>query len=63
MRVTDRALLEKHHDLEAWLERSDCTGETAEEVRGLLADAVSDGVYTDTKIILRAPYRRYGVCG
>ncbi len=54
MRMTDRALLDKRHDLEAWLERSGCRGETADEVRGLLADAVSDGVYTDTKIILRA---------
>lgn len=54
LRVTDRALIGKQHDVEAWLERSDCTGETAEEVRRLLADAIEDGVYTDTKIILRA---------
>jgi hypothetical protein len=54
MRVTDATLIEKRHDLEAWLERSDCIGATAEEVRRLLADAIEDGVYTDTKIILRA---------
>jgi hypothetical protein len=51
--VTDSAELEKHHDVEAWLHRAGCGGETAEEVRRLLADAIADGVYTDTKIILR----------
>lgn len=54
MHVTDTTLLCKRHDIEAWLERSGCSGETAEEVRRLLADATADGVYTDTKIVLRA---------
>ena len=54
LEVTDVTQIEKRHDLESWLERSGCVGEAAEEVRRLLADAVAGGVYTDTKIILRA---------
>jgi SAM-dependent methyltransferase len=54
MQVTESTLIEKRHDVDAWLKRSDCVGETAAEVRRLLADSTADGVYTDTKIILRA---------
>jgi SAM-dependent methyltransferase len=54
LRVDRRKVLAKQHDLDAWLARAGCTGGAAERVRGLLADAVADGVYTDHKLIMRA---------
>jgi len=47
---------EKRHPLAAWLERTGCTGETAERVRALLSDRMVPGedAFADTKILLRA---------
>jgi SAM-dependent methyltransferase len=47
---------EKTHPLEAWLERTDCRGEVAAQVRELLADRTTpDGsAWTDTKLVVRA---------
>jgi SAM-dependent methyltransferase len=46
----------KTHDTEDWLARCDCTGDTAERVRDLLAPVASDDgtTWQDTKIILKA---------
>ena len=40
-------------DFEAWLERTGCTGETAGEVRGLLASRIEGGLLTLDRIALR----------
>jgi SAM-dependent methyltransferase len=47
---------EKTHETDDWLARTDCTGETAERVRGLLLPLSQDGgrTWRDTKIILKA---------
>jgi SAM-dependent methyltransferase len=47
---------EKTHPLEAWLERTGCTGEEAERVKELLADRMTEdgSAWTDTKIVIRA---------
>ena len=47
---------EKTHETDAWLARTDCTGETADRVRELLAPLSQDGGRTwgDTKLILKA---------
>ena len=47
-------LFEKQHDIASWLERTDCRGEDAAEVRRLLADRTENGYWRDTKIILKA---------
>ena len=47
----------KEHELEPWLARTGCTGEDAQHVRELLADRADDGVWHDTKIVLRARKR------
>jgi SAM-dependent methyltransferase len=46
----------KTHDLDAWLARTGCVGEDAEQVRTLLAEVTSaDGTtWQDTKLILKA---------
>jgi SAM-dependent methyltransferase len=46
----------KRHQLGPWLERTGCTGATAERVRQLLAERLADdgSVWLDTKILLRA---------
>ena len=54
LRPERRTVLAKQHDVDAWLARAGCTGPAAERVRELIADAVSDGVYTDRKLVLRA---------
>jgi SAM-dependent methyltransferase len=41
-------------DFAAWLERTGCEGETAERVRGLLADRIEDGQLHMARIALRA---------
>jgi SAM-dependent methyltransferase len=47
---------EKTHPLEAWLERTGCTGEEAKRVKELLADRMTEdgSAWTDTKILIRA---------
>jgi hypothetical protein len=45
---------EKRRPLEAWLARTETTGQEAEQVRALLADAIEDGDYVDRKILLKA---------
>jgi len=47
---------EKTHETEEWLARTDCTGETAQRVRELLAPLSEDGgrTWRDTKLILKA---------
>lgn len=47
---------EKTHQTDEWLARTDCTGETAERVRELLAPLSDDGgrTWRDTKLILKA---------
>ncbi len=49
-------LFPKRHPLGPWLERTGCTGETADRVRQLLAGRLGDdgSVWLDTKILLRA---------
>jgi SAM-dependent methyltransferase len=61
--VAETQLYRKRHELEPWLARAGCTGERADEVRAIFANAPAqageafaiDGVsYTDTKVCLRA---------
>ena len=40
-------------DLEHWLDRTACTGETADEVRALLAHRIDGGMLTLDRIALR----------
>ena len=49
----------KRHPFDAWLARTGCEGEAAEQVRRLLADyTIEDGaVWVDTKILLKAVKR------
>ena len=47
-------LVEKRHELEAWLARTDTGEADAARVRELLAEHIDDGDYVDTKIMLRA---------
>ena len=47
-------LVEKRHELEAWLARTETGEEDAARVRELLAEHIDDGDYVDTKIMLRA---------
>jgi SAM-dependent methyltransferase len=50
-------LVEKRHDVEQWLARTDTGEEDAARVRELLAEHIVDGEYVDTKILLRARRR------
>jgi SAM-dependent methyltransferase len=52
--VEDVEFVVKEHEFEPWLARCACTGEEADRVRTLLAPRIRDGVYRDTKILLRA---------
>ena len=48
-------LLEKGRNFTDWCDRTGCTGHEREQVRELLGDRVdAQGVYTDTKILIRA---------
>ena len=44
-------------DFQEWLTRTDCTGETAEEVRALFGERVADGMLTLDRIALRGTPR------
>ena len=48
---------EKRRSLDDWLARTETTGEEAEQVKALLADAIEDGQYVDRKILLKARKR------
>jgi hypothetical protein len=48
---------EKRRSLDDWLARTETTGEGAERVKALLADAIEDGQYVDRKILLKARKR------
>ena len=49
------AFFEKLHALDEWLARTGCEGEEAERVKELLGRSSStDGLWKDTKILLRA---------
>ena len=50
-------LVEKRHELEAWLARTDTGDADAARVRELLAEQIVDGHYVDTKILLKARRR------
>jgi hypothetical protein len=50
-------LVEKRHELEAWLARTETGDADAVRVRELLAEHVVDGAYVDTKILLKARRR------
>jgi SAM-dependent methyltransferase len=45
---------EKRRPLDAWLARTKTTGQEAEQVKALLANAIEDGDYVDRKILLKA---------
>ena len=44
----------KRRSLDDWLARTETTGEEADQVKALLADAIEDGQYVDRKILLKA---------
>jgi hypothetical protein len=50
-------LVEKRHELEEWLARTDTCEEHGARVRELLAEHIVDGHYVDTKILLKARRR------
>ncbi len=50
-------LVEKRHDLDAWLARADASEEDGARVRELLADRIEGGDYVDTKILLKGRRR------
>lgn len=45
---------EKRRPLDSWLARTETTGQEADQVKALLADAIEDGDYVDRKILLKA---------
>jgi methyltransferase family protein len=47
-------LIEKHHELEAWLDRSGTPAEDKPRVKELLADQIEGDEYVDTKLVLKA---------
>jgi SAM-dependent methyltransferase len=54
LRIEQVEILEKRRPLESWLERTETTGQEAEQVKTLIADAVDDGDYVDRKILVKA---------
>jgi SAM-dependent methyltransferase len=54
LRIEQVEILEKRRPLESWLARTDTTGQEAEQVKALIADAIDDGDYVDRKILLKA---------
>ena len=54
LRIEELRVLEHSFDLQAWLERTGCTGETAARVKVLLGDRVSGGRLTLDKIAILA---------
>jgi SAM-dependent methyltransferase len=55
LRVEQVELQEKRRDFTDWCDRTRCTGPERERVRELLGDRIdAEGVYTDTKILIRA---------
>jgi SAM-dependent methyltransferase len=55
--VEEVAFVEKRRPVNAWLERTGCTGDEAERVRALLRDHIYGEEYVDTKILLRGVKR------
>ena len=45
---------EKRRPLDSWLARTETTGQVADQVKALVADAIEDGDYVDRKILLKA---------
>jgi SAM-dependent methyltransferase len=54
LRVVEQQLFEHSFDLDAWLERTGCTGADAQETVRLLGDRASDGRLTLAKIAILA---------
>ena len=55
LRIEDIALQEKQRDFDAWCDRTGCVRPERERVREILGERIDDrGVYTDTKILIRA---------
>lgn len=63
LRVAETQLYRKRHEIEPWLARAGCTGDTAAALRETFRDAppkvreaylIDDVSYTDTKVCLRA---------
>ena len=54
LRIDEVLILAHAFDLAAWLERTGCTGETAERVEELLGERISDGRLTLDKLAIRA---------
>jgi SAM-dependent methyltransferase len=54
LRIEQVEILEKRRPLESWLARTETTGQEAEQVKALIADAIDDGDYVDRKILLKA---------
>jgi SAM-dependent methyltransferase len=56
--VEEVELQQKSRDFAAWCDRTDCVGPERERARELLGDRINDqGLYTDTKILIRARKR------
>ena len=54
LNVEQVELIEKHHELEAWLDRSGTPAEDKPRVKELLADQIEGNEYVDTKLVLKA---------
>jgi hypothetical protein len=54
LEITDLRTLQNTFDFEAWLQRTGCEGETAERVRELWGERVSEGRLTLDKIAINA---------
>ena len=53
LRIEQVEILEKRRPFESWLARTETTGQEAEQVKALVADAIDDGDYVDLKILLK----------
>jgi SAM-dependent methyltransferase len=54
LEVEQVELIEKRHELEAWLDRSGTPAEDKPRVKELLADQIEGNEYVDTKLVLKA---------
>jgi SAM-dependent methyltransferase len=54
LRIERVEILEKRRPLESWLARTETTGQEAEQVKAMVADAIDEGDYVDLKILLKA---------
>jgi len=54
LRIEQVEIQEKRRPLQSWLARTETTGQEAQQVKALVADAIDEGDYVDQKILVKA---------